>query len=689
MLSLFRTGSTSRFKTSRVHQQNPPKKKVANNIRNAHAYHSTQRNRVAPITARAVSLAEKVRRGEYATSNIYPIAISKRFFYSQPTYPENLTQSAPNIVGKTIQNGIDNFGDLVRQGAAVIDKTLMIKEFWEGQNCVLITRPRRFGKSLNLSTLEHFFAKKVNGVETKDLFQDFAIAQADGGEFMKNHQGKYPVISISFKDVKDPSFEGVIKIFRNEISKLYGQHKYLLSSTKIDQDDQKKFHIYLEEKADDKKLQKALQFLSELLYKAHDNTKVIILIDEYDAPLTMAYEHKFSDELGNFMRNMLSSALKSNPYVRKSLMTGVLRVSQSSMLSGLNNLTTYTVLNPNYRDYFGFEEPEVEVLLKRNGFVQPGDAGVFAAVKALYNGYKIGGVILYNPWSIMQFICQKELRPYWVLTANDVLLKKVLLNASDETKDKLSKLMLGETIECMIDTNLRYEDLMERPDAIWTLLLFGGYLTVESHEFDGSLAQQVKEINLDELSTQSRCQVRIPNKEVLAQYKDIFAGWLKEQIGVEKYNHFLRKLSDKDIVGFTKELNEFIQRTLSIRDVHGKKARPEYFYHGMMVGLIASLLSDYMIKSNRESGSGFYDITLIPRSAKTRDTAIIMECKRAKTNEQLKGMAKDAVVQIKKRHYAAELKEYPGVKRVLMLGLAFNDKAVASDFAEIELNKRM
>lgn len=578
------------------------------------------------------------------------------------------------IEGK-IEPSMSNFGYLVRNNCLIVDKSTMIEEFWNGPACVLITRPRRFGKSLNLSMLQHFFAKHIDGLKTEGLFDQFAIAKTDNGAFLKYHQGQYPVMLISFKDIKEKTYARSIDQFRTLIKELCGQHQYLLDSKKLSGHDKSVFSAYLKGEGTDADLANSLKMLSQIFYKAHDNKKAIILIDEYDAPLASAYEHGFLGALSDFMRNMLSSALKDNPYLQKGLMTGILRISQSGMLSGLNNLSVYTVLNPNYQHYFGFEEKEVEQLLQRKKSIptkiktSEETTATFKGIKALYNGYKVGETILYNPWSLMQYIDRPELKPYWTLTADDDLLKKTLLDADEEIKDKLNLLMLGKTVECSIDTNLRYEELMDNRDTIWTLLLFGGYLTVESQK---------------QVGTKVVCEVRIPNHEILINFQDIFAEGLKEQVGKDSYNILLKKLTDGDIEGFTQNLNTLMQTSVSIKDVHGESKTPERFYHGIMIGILANLsLNDqYILTSNRESGAGFYDVMLVPK-AKSKSTAIILEFKRSSTMEKMEGAANEALKQIEVKQYDSELRKYPHIEKVLTAGLAFNNKFVKSVHKEI------
>ena len=575
------------------------------------------------------------------------------------------------IIGQKIKASVANFADMVNRQYMLVDKTLMIKEFWEGEDFSLITRPRRFGKSMTLSMLQHFFAETVDDIATKGLFKNFAIANVDNGHFLSTHQGQYPVILVSFKDVKEKKdYDSTINTIRILIKDLCSEHeRFLNQSTKLTETDKKELAILREGGASVEELENALKVLSRLLYRAYNNKKVIILIDEYDAPLTTAYEYQFLDRLSSFMRNLFSAALKDNRHVQKGLMTGVLRVSQSGMLSGLNNLSLYSVFSPQYQCYFGFEEAEVCELLQKKqervNTIKLGSAELFQSVKSFYNGYQVVKTTLYNPWSIMQFMTQLGFRPkrHSVLTADDTLLKKVLLDSSKEVKGKISQLMLNESVECGIELNLRYEDLMRNPNAIWTLLLFGGYLTLE---------------NQAEESDSERYRVKIPNQEVLRQYEKVFITSITDVVGVEKYDSFLNNLIDGHVEEFTKDLGGFMLQALSVKDVSGDKEQPERFYHGMMIGVMSGLRNKYHILSNREGGMGFYDTMLIPKENK--DLALILEYKRCKSNQDMVTVAKEALAQIDALHYSANLADYPHVKRVMNVGLAFRDKSVQSAY---------
>jgi hypothetical protein len=447
--------------------------------------------------------------------------------------------------------------------------------------------------------------------------------------------------------------------FTTLIKKLYRQHEYLLAekSKFLSQNDKVLFTKYLEGKVNSSELEASLHFLSTFLYEAHNHKRVIILIDEYDAPLSAAYDYQFLDELGAFMRNMLSATLKGNPYVYKSLITGVLTVSQSMILTGLSNLMTYSVLDKPYQQYFGFTEAEVKALALRVGLDQPID---YDNIKKHYNGYKIADTILYNPWSIMPYASSKVLQPYWVLTANNTLFKKLLLNSRVEDKIKLQNLVQGNAVSCEVNTHLRYEDLMSDPNALWTLLLSTGYLTIKDR------AEEFIDTNYELI---------IPNLEIRSQYTKIFTDWLKEKAGGStQYDLFLKSLVEGDVDTFKQIMNEYMENTLSVREVGGDKPQPESVYHGLVIGLVASLYNTHLISSNKESGLGFYDMMLIPKQGSGHSLAVIAEFKRAKDTATLQEEADSALVQINSKRYQTALSQHPHVSTVLKIGMAFNNK---------------
>ena len=416
---------------------------------------------------------------------------------------------------KKIALGTSDFGEVMRSDFLFVDKSQLIQSIIDSTDKVtLITRARRWGKTLNMSMLEHFFASEVAGLATAGLFDDLKIAKINKGQYVQHHQGKYPVIFISFKEVKKQDYDSALEAVYQQIIKVYKENLVLLNSEKLSEFDKDKMRYILSFKprkfgakaSDDpysvEQYCDALKALSEFLYK-HYQKRVYILIDEYDTPLNAAYKHGYLDSLSLFLRDMFSAALKDNPYLEKGIMTGILRVSKNNMLSGLNNLECYSVLDKQYNDCFGFTETEVNDL-----FSEIGEAEI-ENIKSWYNGYMIGNEVLYNPWSIMNCLAKGEIKPFWVLTADDSLLRKGLLESSPATKTQFEALIKGQTITAGISESLTYSDLMDNEWFIWTLLLYCGYLKVTDCELEG---------------THYNCTLAVPNREVAALYTDIFSG---------------------------------------------------------------------------------------------------------------------------------------------------------------------
>ena len=576
------------------------------------------------------------------------------------------------LVGQEPAVSINNFAQAVDKNFLLVDKTLMIQEFLGCTDEVaLITRPRRFGKTLNLSMLEHFLAPEVMGRQTAGLFDKFDIAKVDNGEFLNKHQGQYPVIFISFKDVKAPSFEGAMVRIRELIEALFDQHKLALSKNEqfntLLQEDAvffKKFNRYLEGNVSIEQMVSSLVYLTQVLQRVYGK-QVILLIDEYDSPLTAAYEHNYIDEMTAFMASLFSPALKGNPYLEKALMTGILRVSKNSMLSGLNNLVVYTILDSEYDQYFGFTNDEVIELCEH---MKASDS--LDNIRTYYNGYQINDTQLYNPWSVINYLKSGKLKPYWVLTSNSKILQSVLLNNKNEAKAKLEKLMQGYTIESDIHVNLRYEDLLERSTSLWTLLLFCGYLTIEScHRPTFNRLQ---------------CQLKIPNEEVLGQYQQVFVEWLQEKVGDDTYDAFLKTLVQGEVGIFTKQLSEYLLTCSSSQDF-----KAESDYHSFMLGLLAGITQTHYLYSNKDFGLGRPDCIIIPKDPKN-DLGIVLEFKYVPSTaiktpndiEDIKQLtqtyAKDGLNQIDLRNYGSAFTQHTYIKRFLKVGIGFTKRIVST-----------
>ena len=566
-----------------------------------------------------------------------------------------LTQQGNINMPKNIPIGIDNFAKLVDKDNSYLfaDKTLFVKAIIDDKSEVtLITRPRRWGKTLNMSVLHHFFASEVHGRPTQGLFDGLKIEAENEGAYMR-HQGQYPVIFISFKDVKENSYDEAINNIKKLIQELYREHEALLDSDKLREHDKELIKKYLNGSIDTQDLERAIRILSELLYK-HHKKPVYILIDEYDTPLNAAYTTHL-DDMTRFMKNLFSAALKGNPYLKKGVMTGILRISKDSMLSGLNNVKTHTLLDDTtYHRYFGFTEEEVNQLFSDSEIAL--DTEIQQQIKTWYNGYLINDLVLYNPLSIIQCIDHRgELRSYWINTADDSLLKNALLNASESAKEQFAALIEGQSTQASVGDTIHFHELSTNDTALWSLLLAAGYLTYDR-----------KVLN----RTDYTCSLRIANQEVTGLYLDVFANWLKQALGVNKYQSFMQDLVTGNIASFSEKLGNYLTRHTS-----GHDFTRESNYHTFVLGLLCSITDTHYLHSNLESGVGRPDVLLIPKD-KDKDLAIILEFKYTKENQDQEKRAEQALEQIDVKHYQSFIEQYDYIKRILKMGVAFQGKSV-------------
>jgi hypothetical protein len=548
--------------------------------------------------------------------------------------------------------GQSDFRKLIDNQLDFVDKSLFIKEVLDDSaEVILITRPRRFGKTLNMSMLHHFFAPTVHGQVTQGLFNGLKIAQL--AELYMQHQGKYPVISCSFKDVKDGSFKSAYESLVDVMSETYKDHHYLLSSPKLYDEEKEIYESILRQRANEAQVKFALKSLTHYLYR-HHTIKPILLIDEYDTPLQSAYVHGYYDQMVGLMRYLFSAALKDNHNLHKAVLTGILRIAKESLFTGLNNLEIYSLLRSEYGQYFGFTEEEVTDLLKETQL-----EGKAEEIKAWYNGYKMGETIVYNPWSIVNCIKRNgELRPYWVNTSDNRLIKDLMIKSSAMFKVQFELLLQGKPVSRLIDENFAFDDLADNESAIWSLLLFSGYL---------------KAIQTIPEGTKTNCILLSPNQEVIYLYKDTIQEWFIDRMGQGQYHQFLMSLVEGKIDDFAKILKQFLFETASVFDVKGKN--PEKFYHGFVLGLVASLEKTHVIKSNRESGYGRYDVMIIPKNH--AQLGIILEFKSVDDDiVSLEKAAHDALAQITERKYQVELQQI-GISNILKVGLAFKGKEVS------------
>lgn len=561
--------------------------------------------------------------------------------------------------------GYDDFAEIIRSGFDFVDKSLFIKEILDNSHTqvTLITRPRRFGKTLNLSMLHCFLAAEVNRQSTQNLFDGLKIAEL--GEQYWQHHGKYPVIFISFKDAKDKSYAGVYGSLRNLLSHVYNQHYYLLDSPHLNPPEKAVFNRIIEKQATEDELCSSLYDLTDYIYK-HFNVKPWLLIDEYDTPIQSGYLCGYYDNIIQFMRKLFGMVLKGNHSLKQAVITGILRISKESLFSGINNLKAHSMFNAGYHLHFGFTEAEVVHLLETAGLAKR-----TREIRAWYNGYEIGGAVIYNPWSLVNCIYEKgALQPYWVNTSGNDLIRHLLARGDEQVKMDLESIIQGESITALIDENMVFSDLENNRSGLWGLLLFSGYFKV--------LHTEQKEGRL-------QCELMPPNREIMSLYKDVIRGWLGQAIGYEQYLAFLLSLTSGRVDEFSHRLQKYLVETFSIFDASGQ--HPEKFYHGFVLGMMVSLSETHEVKSNRESGYGRYDVMLIPKDIE--QLGIILEFKTVLDDTtELQTAAEQAIQQIHQRQYIAELQQH-GLQRILIMGLAFRGKKVFLLSESVTSNSRI
>ena len=553
---------------------------------------------------------------------------------------------------KTIKSLPIGISDYVRAQSEYyyVDKTLLIKEFLDRRPLVsLFTRPRRFGKTLNMDMLRVFF--EISDEDTSRYFADKAIWNC--GEEYRAYQGKYPVIFLTFKDVKFDTWEATIDKIRGLLQEGYGRHQELLDSDKLSQYEKIYFTKILDSSANEVELTSALERLSKML-AAHYGKAPIIIIDEYDTPIQEGYSKDFYDEIIGFMRNFFSGAFKDNKNLSYGFLTGILRIAQESIFSGLNNLSVNTVMDEEYDSFFGFTSDEVKKMLEYYGMSKKE-----SELKDWYDGYLFGSEEIYNPWSVINYISRGGIpQAYWVNTGKNEILEDLLKVATDDITERLYALLHGERIIARIDQNVVYSSLTEEPANIYSLLLVAGYLKAPKKELqaDGSYL----------------CEVSIPNREIAAVYKsEILSHFL--QVGVitrNTANKIAESLYANDYKKLQNAVAEYMDKSISFYD-----GGTEGFYHGLMLGLIALMDNQYKIKSNRESGDGRYDICLIPREEKYPGIIMELKWKEKLSEAALVSLAEEALVQIDELRYDSELTE-DGIADIIKFGIAFSGKKV-------------
>ena len=546
--------------------------------------------------------------------------------------------------------GNDDFGMIRRKGFHFVDKTGFIQELLarRGELVTLLTRPRRFGKTLNLSMLQHFFAESVQGEPTRPLFDGLKITQ---DKPCMVHQGKYPVIFLTLKGIKATNFQQALADCAVMLRGLYKAHSYLQHSPALEPDDQRLFIRTLDKTTSQSEMQTALLDLCRLLHQ-HHGVNPWVLIDEYDTPIQTAYLKGYYEPMIAFMQAFLGNTLKTNPYLERAVLTGILRISRESLFSDMNNVGVYTLFNEEYSEHFGFTEPEVNVLLEQTGFTSQG-----TVIKAWYNGYMCGDTTLYNPWSIICCLSRKgALQPYWVQTGGTAMIQDLLARADSSVKICFEDLLAGRTISARISEHLAYGLFGASLDAVMSLLLSAGYL---------------KALSRTQEAAKWRCELAIPNQEVLAVYQTCVMTWFESQGQETRYEGLLLALTEGNVQLFTQEMKRFFEHTVSYFDTSHQQ--PEKFYHGLVLGMMISLAKTHTLESNRESGGGRYDVMLTPHDL--TKPAVVMEFKVTFDDETMEIAANKALQQIKDKRYAATLYQRRAT-RVLALALAFSGKQV-------------
>ena len=555
-------------------------------------------------------------------------------------------------MARTVAIGQQDFGTVREKGYFYIDKTRFIKEWWEsGDSVTLINRPRRFGKTLTMSMVEKFFS--ISHAGRADLFEGTEIWEY--GEY-REQQGTYPVIFLSFADVKETNFQDARKKIGYIIEQLYSQHDFLLEGDLLNEKE-KRFFRNVTAEMENYVFSASLKTLSNYLYRYYGK-KVIILLDEYDTPMQEAYIKGYWRELVELTRGLFNAAFKTNPFLERAVMTGITRVSRESVFSDLNNLEVITSTSDKYADIFGFTEGEVASALGEFGL-----SDQEKEVREWYDGFTFGKLAdIYNPWSIVNYLDKKRAGAYWANTSSNSLIEKLLRESNSDIKQSFECLLAGETLHMEIDEQIVYDQLNIKKNATWSLLLASGYLKVTEAVFSEEEGRTYYDLTLT-------------NREVRIMFENMIRGWFAEN---NSYNAFIKALLLDDVKAMNLYMNRVALETFSYFDT-GKAPsleEPERFYHGVVLGLMVELAGRYILTSNRESGFGRYDVMLEPKRAE--DNAYIIEFKVQDTDEkELADTVLDALRQIDRQNYETALAA-KGIarERIRKYGFAFCGKRV-------------
>lgn len=561
---------------------------------------------------------------------------------------------------KAMPIGVDDFEEVILSGYYYVDKTMFIKELLDLKGEVnLFTRPRRFGKTLNLSMLRYFFEDTGNvekNAVNRELFCGLRIMSA--GKEYADQMGKYPVINLTLKSAKQNTFESAYYKIKEEIVREFKRHNFLLESEKLSEEDKQIFREIMGRRGSYDEYSGALKFLSECLSAVMDQP-VIILMDEYDVPLENAYFAGFYDEMVSFIWSLFESALKTNKCLKFAVITGCLRISKESIFTGLNHLNIISILDKRYSEHFGFTEQEVLHAMTYYGVEER-----FSDMKKWYDGYRFGDIEVYNPWSVIKFLYDLDAsvdafpRPYWINTSSNEIIKDMVKRADRKMKEQLETLLNGNMLDIPVHEEVTYGDMYDSGENLWNFLYFTGYLTK-------------KEEYLSELTI--FLKVQIPNVEVKTIYQNTIQNWFRDNIKKQDFRDLYDAMENKDAGKMSEILNGQLVSAISFYD------SAESFYHGFLAGIL-SQSDQYLVKSNRESGNGRSDLMI--KSPSLRGKAFVIEIKASKTIDDLEKDAQAAVQQIYDREYASELKA-EGYRNITCYGISFYHKD-----CEVRVEKR-
>ena len=556
---------------------------------------------------------------------------------------------------KTVSIGKQDFASLREQNSFYIDKTDLIRAWWESQDDItLITRPRRFGKTLNMDMLKCFFSNQY--ADRGDLFEGLSIWDE---EKWRGLQGTYPVLFLSFAAVKADQLSEVKKQINMQIARLYEEHRYLLDGDLLSENEKAMYRnvsMYME----DAESSFSINLLCQYLYRYYGK-KVIVLLDEYDTPMQEAYVHGYWDAFTSFLRSLFNATFKSNPYLERAVLTGITRVSKQSIFSDLNNLNVITTTSDEYATYFGFTEQEVFQALEEFGLADKKEL-----VKQWYDGFTFGShTDIYNPWSITNYLDKKKIGAYWAATSSNTLINSLIQQSTADMKEKMEILLQEKEILVTFDEQIVFEQLQQDKNAIWSLLLASGYLKVLGVEQRGILLEPWY-------------RLKITNLETLGMFTGMFKGWFSASDC--NYNAFVQALLQRNLKEMNVYMNDVAQVTFSSFDTGrhpSGKTQPERFYHGFVLGLLAELRDRYVLKSNRESGYGRYDVMLIPRDFAEQAYVLEFKVHDPEEEESLQETVQAALMQIQEKQYDAELSElHIKPEQIHHYGFAFEGKKV-------------